>query len=84
MIMSPANLITLLSPANVDGDYLGPINVSFVQGPYVSEIHGAEVKIGGAYSKRLAKKGFLIKTEKLGYFGPEDAKIDKIKTKIGK
>lgn len=81
--LNPESLLYLLSPANAyNGSWVEDVNVTLVQS-IVSSHSGAKMKLGGSYSRRLAKKGWIIKLRKGDTFGLASLKVSKLKTKSG-
>lgn len=80
LTLDPASLLYLLAPRNAyNGTWVEGVNVTLVQtARYVSSQTGAKMKLGGSYSKRLAKKGWIIKLP-----AAVAARVSKLKTKSG-
>lgn len=84
-----SDLVTLLTPTNFNNrTWVTGANITLITGDIYSVIepNSGVVRVGGGYSKRQPKKGFLMKSDKLisdQTFGPHHAKIKKLKTKTG-
>jgi hypothetical protein len=75
-------VLRLLDPKNSDLPYQKGADISLIASAaaYTTHVENASFKLGGHFTKRLAKKGWLLKADRESAFFPE---ISKLKLKTG-